>query len=216
MRTTLALGLSMLLTGQALAEDSPESMIARGHYKRGAAAYENQWYEDALHEFEAAHAAEPLPALDYNIARCLDHMGPSRRAEALAAYERFLRVDPAAASPGNAEVYQRIAILKHELAEAPVAVVVVQAQPERPPAHRWLIPGATGGGALAFAIVGGALVGSAASSFHHLSSTCSPACSSGSWSSLPAREHAGEALLGIAAAALVVDVYLLIRTARHK
>lgn len=208
---TIAFVLSVFISAPAFAQ-SPEDMIARGHYARGATAYDEGHYDEALREFEAAHAAEPLPAFDYNVARCLDRLG--RRAEALAAYERYILVAPKA--DNLAEVSERVALLTHELAEVQPRPALVFQLPSRPSPRRWIVPGALGGGALFFVAVGAGLLGSASASYHDLSSTCAPSCAPSLWSGLPAREHAGEALLGVAAVAAVVDVALIVRAARRK
>lgn len=207
MRRTLAL--LFMLSGTAFAEEGgdPDALIARGHYARGAASYDAGHYAEALVEFEAAHQAKALPAFDYNIAKCLDRLG--RRSEALAAYERYLKV-ASDVEENVAAVREHTALLRHELQE----VVVSATPPERRP--RYTVPGAVAGGALVFAAIGAGLLGSASAGYHDLSSSCSPSCTPSSWSSLPAREHAGEVLLGIAGAVAVVDIVLWVRAARRK
>ena len=223
MRRTLAFGLVLTFASPLFAQEAPPApadLIARGHYARGAEAYKDNRYEDALREFQAAHAAEPLPALYYNIARCFDRL--DRKSEALTAYRRFLSRLPN--DPQAAEVQGRIAQLQHELAAEAVAFVpptVLVSAPTAPPppratSHRWVAPGIVGGLALAFAATGAGLLGSSEASYHSLASSCSPACAPSSWSNLAAKDHAGEALLGVAAVGLAVDVALLVRAARRK
>ncbi len=217
MRRTLTLLFMLSGTAYADAQD-PDDLIARGHYARGAVSYEAGHYAEALAEFEAAHQAKALPAFDYNIASCLDRLG--RKGDALAAFERYLKVASDAANA--AAVRERVALLRHELQEAKPEVVVPQIAvtaaptPEAPRARRYIVPGTVGGGALVFAAIGAGLLGSASVGYHDLSSSCSTGCPPSSWSSLPAREHAGEALLGIAGAVAIVDVVLWVRAARRK
>ena len=220
MRRTLAFGLALTFTTPTLAQEAPpapDNLIARGHYARGAEAYKDNRYEEALHEFQAAHAAEPLPAFDYNIARCYDRLG--RKPEALAAYQRFITTVPD--DSHAVEVRERLAHLQRELAEQPTPVTTTVALPAPPPPpranpHRWVAPGIVGGLTLAFAATGAGLLGSSEVTYHNLASSCSPTCAPSSWSNLAAKDHAGEALLGIAAVGLAVDVVLLVRAARRK
>jgi tetratricopeptide (TPR) repeat protein len=214
----LAIALSLCFAIPAFADEpAADDMIARGHYARGAAAYDAGHYEEALHEFEDAHAAKPLPAFDYNIARCEDRLG--HKTEAVVAYDRYLAV--AGTAENAAEVRERVAILHHELAEIPagaqlsepVAAVTVSAKPRL---RRWIVPGTVGGSALALGVIGAGLLGSAASSYRGLASSCSPRCSPGAWSGIPGREHAGEALLGVAAVGAAVDLALVILAVRQK
>ena len=218
-----------LLQGFAHASpDDPNEQIARGHFARGTIAYNEGRFADALVEFEAAHAAEPLSALDFDIAHCLDRL--NRRTEALIAYRRYLAVDPAAYNVGD--VQARIALLEHEMRETtpPVPVpasrlivtrpvvepIIEVAKPTPRVANRYLVPGLVAGGALALAVVGGALTGSAVADYHTLESRCATSCPSSAWSMLPIRERVGEALLGVAGAVAVVDVVLFVLKSKKR
>lgn len=196
MRFTFTLIL-LLFSAAAFAD---EQEIARDHYDRGAALYDATRYESALHEFETAYTQEPRPALVFNIARCLDRLG--RRTEAAAAYERFIENAPDATSAASARA--RLDAIRVIVQPAPVVLLT----PITPPRRRshYLGPGILLGGALAIGAIGAGLTGSALVSYHSLSDACSPNCNPAAWSSLPPREHAGEALLGVAAAAVVADV----------
>jgi tetratricopeptide (TPR) repeat protein len=216
----------LLLPSLAFADMPPvpdDNALARGHHVRGAEAYAAGRYEEALVEFEAAHHVRPMPAFDYNIAKCLDRL--NRRAEAVEAYGKYLRNAPPDDNT-TAETRARIEKLEHEIHDAekpparaappaPSAVVFSVTLPPRPSPRRFILPGAVGGGALALAAVGAGLLGSTASAYGSLDGSCSPNCSTGSWASLPAREHAGEALLGIAGAVAVVDVVLWVRAMKR-
>jgi tetratricopeptide (TPR) repeat protein len=228
------LALLLLLPSLAFADipPVPDDTLARGHYVRGAEAYNAGRYEEALVEFEAAHHVRPMSAFDYNIAKCLDRL--NRRAEAVEAYGKYLRNAPP--DDTAAETRARIEKLQHEIRDAekppapaivpaivapvitppaPSAVVFSVTLPPRPSPRRFILPGAVGGGALALAAIGAGLLGSTASAYGSLDGSCAPNCSTGSWASLPAREHAGEALLGIAGAVAIVDVVLWVRAMKR-
>jgi hypothetical protein len=59
-------------------------------------------------------------------------------------------------------------------------------------------------------VVGAALLGSAHSGFDDLQRQCAPQCDPASWSTLPPREHAGQALLAVGALAIAADIVLWI------
>lgn len=73
---------------------------ARAQFQRGQRAYSEGRYSDALQAFRAAHALQPLPALEFNIARCHEQLG--QLAEAIAAYRRFIARSPAGAATDQA------------------------------------------------------------------------------------------------------------------
>jgi len=197
--------LAALLLASPLTRADEES--ARDHFQRGQLLYDGSRYEAALHEFEVAYATQPVPALLYDIARCLEQLG--RKAEAAQAYERFLESSPEAENAS--EIRARI----DDLRKPVEAVTLSRVNLSPPPKHRYVAPGVVAGGALALGVIGAGLLGSAAHDYGALRSSCLPTCSTSSWSALPAHEHAGEALLGIAGAALVVDVVLWVRAARR-
>lgn len=208
--------LAVILSAAASRADEAS---ARQHYEAGAVLYEATRYEAALHEFEAAQATEPRPALVYNIARCLDRLG--RRQEATAAYKRFLHDDDAIDDAHAEEARARLSAMRPATSAPGVSlsptVSTVAALPPPPTRRRsYLGPGLLGGGALALAAVGAGLTGSALTSYGQLSKTCAPDCSPTSWQSLPAREHAGEALLGVAGAMAIADIAWFIIVARRK
>lgn len=212
-RIALALFLAAS-TAHAQAPLDANELIARGHFKRGLTAYNAARYEEAKAEFETANAAKPQPALVFNIARCLDALG--RKTEAVTEFRHYLDLDSDA--DNAAAVRARVDVLEHQTTVVvPVQTqavvtspVVVSAAVSAPPGipSRHVIPYVVGGGALALAAVGAGLLGSAAASFHDLQGSCGAGCSPSAWSGLPAREHAGEALLGVAGAVAIVDVVL--------
>src|SRR5207247_2417653 len=71
----------------------PDTEAARRHLDHGAELYSRREYAEALGEFETANRIKPLPAFDYNIARCLDRL--ERWAAAADAYERYAASLPA-------------------------------------------------------------------------------------------------------------------------
>ena len=184
---------------------SADEQIARGFFARGVVAYNAGHYADALVEFEAAARAKSSPAFDFNIARCHDRLNHAH--EAQLAYERYLR--GATDATDAREVRERLAVLRAEVA-------TVRPQSARH-ASRYLTPAvAVAGGVALLAGVGGSLLGTAGADFRALQGACAPSCPAFTWSSLPAREHAGEALLGVAGALAVVDVVLFVLHARYR
>jgi tetratricopeptide (TPR) repeat protein len=96
------------------AEADPDAEIAQRHFVRGSQYYAAMDYPHALEEFEAARNVKPLPAFDFNIARCYDRM--ERFSEARAAYQRYLSSSPPPDDAG--EVQRRIEVLDARIAAA--------------------------------------------------------------------------------------------------
>jgi tetratricopeptide (TPR) repeat protein len=87
-RTLVVLGMVLLSSlSFAAPVDDPDTEVAKRLFKQGTTLYMDGKYEEALAAFERARLAKPLPAFDFNIAKCNDRLG--RWPEALAAYERF-------------------------------------------------------------------------------------------------------------------------------
>jgi tetratricopeptide (TPR) repeat protein len=212
--TSIAIALALALaSGSARAIEDPDTEIARRHFEAGRDHYEAGDYQSALKEFEAARAARPLAAFDFNIGRCYDRL--ERPADAVAAYERYLAAAPDA--PDAAEVRERIGVLKRRIAvESPPPPPPT---PPPPPSRKRLIaPIAVGGAAVVVAAVGAGLLGSVKVDFDELASgpnSCRP-CSDTQISPLEARANAGYVLLGTAGALAVVDVVLWVRAVRHR
>ena len=76
----------------AAAED--KSAEAKAAYKRGADLYRAGRYSAAIAEFQAADKLKPSPALHYNMAQAWEKLGDLPAA--LAAYARYLQLDPRA------------------------------------------------------------------------------------------------------------------------
>lgn len=98
----------------ARADDDPDTEVAKRLFKQGVNLYAADQYAEALDAFEKARLAKPLPAFDFNIARCYDRLG--RWNDALAAYERFVvkATDPAEVK----EAQGRIAVLRDRVKQA--------------------------------------------------------------------------------------------------
>jgi tetratricopeptide (TPR) repeat protein len=101
------------------AEADPDVEIAQRHFAMGREYYATSDYQRALDEFEAARKIKPLPAFDFNIARCYDRM--ERFAEARAAYQRYVSSSP---TPEDAdEVRRRIEVLDERISKSPPATL---------------------------------------------------------------------------------------------
>jgi tetratricopeptide (TPR) repeat protein len=188
----------------------PDTEISQRYFNEGRAFYAEHRYADALARFTAARRIRPVPALDYNIARCYDRM--DRPIEAIAAYERYLAGEPSAADA--AEIRARVATLRSRGAD------LVQA-PASPPkrGHRYAAAGALLGAALGVAVVGTALVASVSPELNTIQKD---------WMAMPtgdlqgralaleARADAGYVLWGVAGAAAVADVVLWALATRHR
>lgn len=211
---------------------------ARSHFSRGSALYDAGNYAEAVAEFEAARAAEALPAIDYDIALAYEHLG--RLEEAIDFYLRFL-----AGAPHDADapdVRARIAVLRQRLAEAesakaptppreaaPTVVPAATAAPEAteasPTRPRRRLYTRFVGGAGAALLVGALAAGIVAHrSYGDLQSNCAPdgACNA---ATVPSAQRwiddgkgaalASDVLLGVGAAAAVVGTVLYFVEGRH-
>src|SRR4051794_15322425 len=101
MRAALAFCLLFSLA-TARANEDPDTEVARRHFNAGRAFYDQAQYDKALDEFQAARRVRPHPALDYNIARCLDRL--ERYEDAIFSYESYSATNP----PDALEIRTRI------------------------------------------------------------------------------------------------------------
>jgi tetratricopeptide (TPR) repeat protein len=181
----------------------PDTEVATRHFRHGLDLYGQERYQEAIESFERARSAKPVPAFDYNIARCYDRLGNWQKAADY--YQRYVTAKPDASDA--AETRERIATLKQRIREAAtpapspappppqqqaapvetpaptsrpsVAVVGEQQPPPEParaePPSRRLKLGAivVGGVAVALAAVGAGLYGSAAADYGDLQTACS-------------------------------------------
>lgn len=109
MRCAVAALCVILAGGAASAQSGP----LREAYDQGLAAFQARDYETALRRFQRAYELSRSPEFLFNIGLTLERLG--RRQEAVAAFQRFLELEPA--SPQRAVVERRLAALH----EAPVA-----------------------------------------------------------------------------------------------
>jgi tetratricopeptide (TPR) repeat protein len=145
----------------------PDTEVARKHFAAGSEHYRAGEYELALKEFETSRRAKALPALDYNIGRCLDRL--ERYSDAVAAYRRYVDAMPDAADAP--EVKARIRELQDRLAaEHPPVVEAALAKPPEPapkkrrPRWVWGVVGAVAGVVVITAVGVGVGLGTSSSS----------------------------------------------------
>jgi tetratricopeptide (TPR) repeat protein len=185
------------------AEADPDTEVAQRLFHEGVAAYGAHDYAHALDKFEEARRLKPLPAFDFNIARCHDRLGHAQ--PALDAYQRYLAAAPDA--PDAPEVRARIEVLRARIEPVPSTAPV----PERP-TRRWAAPIAVGVVGVALLGTGGGLVGSVGPDYDALDRRWraegpTPGVIDTA-DALRSREIAGWTLLGVGGAALIVDAVL--------
>ena len=88
---------SPLRASKAWAQSDPKA-AAHEHYERGLAAFDDERFQDAADEFEAAYRISPAFAVLYNIGRVNVALG--RSVEAVQAFEKYL-AQGAAAIPSD-------------------------------------------------------------------------------------------------------------------
>jgi|GEM_PF-5883985 len=210
--------IALLASGSIASAAEPRSPAdaasdeARTHFRAGQILYEAGRYQDAIVEFQAAYTAKHLAAFDFNIARCEERL--QHYELAIAAYERFLASSP----PDEAEIRSKLDELKLKRTQNPPLATPVVRTVASTPLHdkrKWIAPTAVGIGAFIVGGIGAGLLGSAASDFKGLQTTCAPSCSPAGNASLISREQSGEALLAVAGALVVVDIILWIVEARR-
>ncbi|MSP60218.1 MAG: tetratricopeptide repeat protein [Myxococcales bacterium] len=96
----------------------PDTELAKRHFQKGLGLYGVGMYEEAVSEFSVARAIKPLPAFDFNIARCLERL--EHWEESAEAYRRDLLLDPRAADA--ADIRARIAVLKERARQVRIAL----------------------------------------------------------------------------------------------
>ena len=205
----------LLLVAGAVARaqgfEDPDTAAARRHSQR-AQLYEQGHFADALAEFEVARRIKPLPALDYDVARCKERL--EDWGGAADAYERYLAAAPDASD--GPELKARVATLRErERALHPP----LPPPPTAKAPSRALRKAAIAVGVLALGSFGAAagLLGSVAADFPAEQVFCTThACSDADVAPLRARANAGYALLAVGGAAAVVDVVLWLAGARRR
>jgi hypothetical protein len=113
------------LLARVASADEQASEGARIHVRAGTEYFTEGRFEDALHEMEAARRLYPVPALEYNVAQCLERLG--RYEDAMAAYRRYL--DGTAAPGDREEVDANIRYLERRAREARDAAAAKPPEP---------------------------------------------------------------------------------------
>lgn len=92
------LAAAWLIAAPAVADPIPsgERETAKRHAEEAAAHYYAGRFAEALASYQAAHDAEPVPALLFNIAQCHKHLGDHERA--IFFFSSYLRNVPDAAN----------------------------------------------------------------------------------------------------------------------
>ena len=121
----LAFALGLSASARAAPSPDTDAAEAKAAYKRGADLYRAGRYRDAIAEFQAADRKKPSPALQYNIGQAWEKLGDV--SAALAAYARYLRLDPKAQ---NREAVERsVRSLETRLAATGVQMLHVTTSP---------------------------------------------------------------------------------------
>ena len=108
----LAALLALPVAGGAAEPPPDPAAAARAAYRKGADLYKAGKYREAIAEFEAADRLKPSPALQFNIGQAWEKLGDP--AAALAAFARYLRLDPSA--PNREAVQKTVKALEVRLA----------------------------------------------------------------------------------------------------
>ena len=101
--------------------DADAKARAQTHFERGAKAYKEGRYKDAIDAFLDAHREYPSPSLSFNTARAYERMGDN--AGALRFYREYLRQSPGAEDRTTLE--QKISELEKKVQERGVQQVTV-------------------------------------------------------------------------------------------
>lgn len=209
----------------------PDTEVAQRHFRLGIELYAQERYLEAIEQFQRAKLARPSAAFEYNIGRAHDRLGNWQAA--LAGYERYLAM---ARNPTDAaEVRARIEQLHARIREAspppptdrppdpppvvppitppapaaPVALVTPVAPSSPAPAPLSIAAPSVVAGLFVLSVGSGAtLYGLVGRDVRRLQDRCAPSCDRAEVDGLRRREAGSFALLGIAGAALVVDVAL--------
>lgn len=90
----ILLTLAPLLSTPAAAQTAEERELASALFRESAEAYQAGNMELAVTLLRRAYELDPVPVLQYNLARALEGMGDTEGA--IATYERYLELDPEA------------------------------------------------------------------------------------------------------------------------
>jgi tetratricopeptide (TPR) repeat protein len=196
------------------ASPAPDVRASHQYYDLGAQAYEKGDYAAALRAFEAAWAEAPNPELQFNIARCHEHL--FQWAAAAEAYQIYVQNKPDA--PDSYELKARIAELRRRAYETQHPSAPAPSQPT----HNGLRAGAavTLGAALVFAGAGTGAYLSAWDEYDSKRSACAGRCAPETLDGLRTRvqvaQVSGAVLFTLAGVALVTDVALWVLDARAR
>jgi tetratricopeptide (TPR) repeat protein len=212
-RLFAALLLLSATVARAERADDPDTETARRHFVRATEFYDAQRYGDAVREFEAAKQLKPLPELDYNIGRAYDRLEDWPRA--IAAYQQYVMRARNAADV--AEVRARLAILRARVNSSLVTVAVSLDGDGARRTRLRIAAFVDGSLALAAAISGASLLGSASASYNSLHQICSARpCIPSDWRGAEMRADAGYALFAVAGAAAIIDIALFVPAYRRR
>ena len=114
----LALALSLAPSVVLAQAGSSNEDRAREHFETGAVLYADENYEGALAAFEESYRLRAVPVVLFNIAQTLRRL--NRYAEAIDAYERYLREEPDLPAARRTAVRSTIGELRRAL--APITV----------------------------------------------------------------------------------------------
>lgn len=112
---SIALGLALVTTPSALAQDDDVRAQAREHFTTGVERYEAGDYQAALEQFQEAYRIAPHPSVRVNMANCYEQL--NRPLEALHHYEGFLRETENPTPQQRREVRASIRRLRGQLGE---------------------------------------------------------------------------------------------------
>lgn len=125
--TAIALGPTDARAGETQAVATEQPADASTLYERGAAAYRDGRFREAIRFFLAADEIAPRPALSFNVARAYEKL--EEPARALEYFRDYLRRDPK--TPEWSMVRARIAELEAKLVEAGLQQVTILSSPPR-------------------------------------------------------------------------------------
>ena len=185
---------------------------AKRLFAEGAASYDSGDFKPALDKFLLAVTLTPVPALNYNIARCLDKL--ERWSEAITYYERFLDARPDdRASTG---IRERVRLLRarsdgEATARAGYDAAPRTREPRSGRLHAWVPSLAVGGLALGAAFIGTGLLARTRVEYDG----CARPCTRAQIDHMSSLATGGYVMLGVAGAAAVVDLALIIAQARR-
>jgi hypothetical protein len=215
--------------GVARADRGDAVARAKQHFEAGRAYYQAGKYRLAIREFEAGYAISPRPPFLLNLGqahRQLFELGAAR-----ARYAAFLE-QAALDDPQRPQVEELVREIDRALAEQDRRAVATPPEAPTPPvvaapaavavapavsrARRLAAPIAVGAATLVLGATGGALVGSAASQYDALLTSCAPRCmDADAIDRSRSLDVGGKVLLGVSGALLVVDVALWATTVRR-